>query len=109
MSFSIHEQTPTTVSGLKSKAKVLARRNGLKLHMALDEAARASGANGYQHFRCLYGGDRARIASFRHEIILEQDWGDPVSGKTQRIGLRVPLSKPIEEFAFRGIGCLPRI
>jgi hypothetical protein len=109
MSYSIHQQIPMTVSGLKSKAKALARRNGLKLHKALDDAARGSGAHDYQHFRHLYGGDRAKIASFRQEIILEQNWGDPALGKTQRIGLRVPLSRPIEEFAFRGIGCLPRI
>ncbi|WP_234053791.1 MULTISPECIES: hypothetical protein [unclassified Xanthobacter] len=108
MGYSIERQFPRTISGLKSKAKKIARRDSLPHCAALDRAARESGAHDYQHFRRLYGGTQS-ILPFRHEIILEQEWEEAQSGQPRRVALRLPLSRAVDDLPCRGIGRLPRV
>ncbi|MFG1432336.1 hypothetical protein V5F44_11115 [Xanthobacter sp. V2C-8] len=108
MGYDLNHQFPKTLSGLKAKAKKIARREDIPHCTALDQAARQSGAHDYQHFRRLYGGVQ-HVIPFRHEIILEQDWVEPRSGQTQRVALRLPLSRSVDDLPCRGIGRLPRV
>lgn len=107
MSYDLIAQRPTTVLGLKNKAKKLSRLMGIKHAEALDEAARQSGARGFPHFLQLFGG-RAESDRYRHEIRLEQDWIDNAE-QTRRAVLRLRVSRPINDLPCRGIGRLPRI
>ncbi|WP_371349238.1 hypothetical protein [Ancylobacter sp. IITR112] len=108
MGYDINSQFPKTVSGLKRKARRISRRENIPYHDALDWAARQSGALSYQYFLRLYSSDQS-VIPLRHEIILEQDWGESQLGTTQRVALRLPLSRSVDDLPCRGIGRLPRI
>lgn len=107
MSHDFHDLRPTTVLGLKSKAKKLGRDLAVPYSEALDLAARQSGATSYRHFRRLYGG-LGENARYDHEILLEQDWIDE-EGNARRVVLHLRLSRPVDDLPCRGIGHLPRV